>query len=138
VSRFVSQRLRRLAGGKDVVNLSGIHCKTAWMPWKPSFRVRERLCDENGEIRRFVNIYVNVRTSDLSLASRRPLKSGDEVSMSRCSRRISHGLITSSCCYKNTWFVDPFAEQFLLIFLVENVKNKAKNALQRGTFLLSC
>ncbi len=43
--------------------------------------IKERICDETGELRRFVNIYINgedVRFMD-GLGS--PLKAGDEVSI---------------------------------------------------------
>ena len=43
--------------------------------------IKERICDETGQIRRFVNVYVNgedVRFLD-NLGT--PLKTGDEVSM---------------------------------------------------------
>ena len=74
--------LRRLTDGNDRVDVEGdtldavIHSLEAQFPG-----FRERLCDENGDIRHFVNIYVNsedVRRLDgLSTVT----KSGDEVSI---------------------------------------------------------
>lgn len=43
--------------------------------------MRERLVDEGGEIRRFVNIYVNGEDVRFLSGSATPLKSGDEVSI---------------------------------------------------------
>lgn len=43
--------------------------------------MRERLVDEGGEIRRFVNIYVNGEDVRFLAGSATPLKSGDEVSI---------------------------------------------------------
>ena len=74
--------LRRLAGGKDVVNLSGStlqECVDALEAEFPGFR--ERLCDESGEIRRFVNIYVNGEDVRFIAGLNTPLKPGDEISI---------------------------------------------------------
>ena len=74
--------LRNLAGGKDALVVSGDdlrQCIEGLEGQCPGFR--ERLCDESGELRRFVNIYVNgedVRFLD-GLAT--ALKQGDEVSI---------------------------------------------------------
>jgi molybdopterin synthase sulfur carrier subunit len=43
--------------------------------------MRERLVDETGEIRRFVNIYVNGEDVRFLSGAATPLKSGDEVSI---------------------------------------------------------
>ena len=74
--------LRRLTNGDDRVDVEGdtlgavIHSLEARFPG-----FRERLCDENGDIRHFVNIYVNSedirRLDGLSTVT----KSGDEVSI---------------------------------------------------------
>ena len=50
--------------------------------WKASFRgVKERLCDESGELRRFINIYVNGEDIRFLSGLETPLKDGDEVSI---------------------------------------------------------
>lgn len=43
--------------------------------------IKERLCDENGMIRRFINIYVNEEDVRFLQSDRTPLKDGDEVSI---------------------------------------------------------
>jgi len=74
--------LRKLTGGADEVAIEGatvgelIDNLEAAHPG-----LKERLCDEAGEIRRFVNVYVNdedVRFLDGRATS---LKDGDEVSI---------------------------------------------------------
>ena len=43
--------------------------------------LKERLCDENGEIRRFVNVYVNDEDVRFLDGRATALKDGDEVSI---------------------------------------------------------
>ena len=43
--------------------------------------VRARLCDENGALRRFVNIYLNEEDIRFLQGEATPLKDGDEVSI---------------------------------------------------------
>ncbi len=43
--------------------------------------VRARLCDENGTLRRFVNIYINEEDIRFLKGESTPLKDGDEVSI---------------------------------------------------------
>jgi molybdopterin synthase sulfur carrier subunit len=43
--------------------------------------VRARLCDENGALRRFVNIYINEEDIRFLQGDATPLKEGDEVSI---------------------------------------------------------
>lgn len=45
----------------------------------PGFR--ERICDESGKVRRFVNIYVNEEDVRFQKGEATPLKDGDEVSI---------------------------------------------------------
>lgn len=45
----------------------------------PGFK--ERLCDEKGELRRFVNVYVNEEDIRFLQGKDTPLKEGDEVSI---------------------------------------------------------
>jgi molybdopterin synthase sulfur carrier subunit len=42
--------------------------------------VKERLCDENGDLRRFVNVYVNEEDIRFLKGKETALKDGDEVS----------------------------------------------------------
>ena len=43
--------------------------------------IRERLCDDQGKLRRFVNIYVNEEDIRFLKGEATPLKDGDEVSI---------------------------------------------------------
>lgn len=43
--------------------------------------LRERLCEENGNLRRFINIYVNEEDIRFLQGLDTPLKAGDEVSI---------------------------------------------------------
>jgi sulfur-carrier protein len=43
--------------------------------------IKERLCDESGELRRFVNIYVNEEDIRFLKGKETSLKDGDEVSI---------------------------------------------------------
>jgi molybdopterin synthase sulfur carrier subunit len=44
-------------------------------------RIKDRLCDETGELRRFVNIYVNEEDIRFLKGKDTSLKDGDEVSI---------------------------------------------------------
>lgn len=43
--------------------------------------IKERICDEAGQVRRFVNIYVNEEDIRFLQREKTPLKEGDEVSI---------------------------------------------------------
>ena len=43
--------------------------------------LKERLCDETGELRRFVNVYINGEDVRFQQGVQTPLKGGDEVSI---------------------------------------------------------
>ena len=43
--------------------------------------IKDRLCDDTGELRRFVNIYVNEEDIRFLQNQQTPLKDGDEVSI---------------------------------------------------------
>ncbi len=43
--------------------------------------IKERLCDESGQLRRFVNFYVNSEDIRFLQGAETPLKDGDEVSI---------------------------------------------------------
>ena len=82
VSVRIPTPLRKLTGGTDEVsveadsigqlidNLEAAHAG-----------LKERLCDEKGEIRRFVNIYVNDEDVRFLDGRGTQLKDGDEVSI---------------------------------------------------------
>jgi len=43
--------------------------------------LKERLCDEKGELRRFVNIYLNDEDIRFAQGKQTPVKDGDEISI---------------------------------------------------------
>ena len=43
--------------------------------------IKERICDESGKLRRFINIYVNEEDVRFLQRDETPLKDGDEVSI---------------------------------------------------------
>ncbi|MEK7216074.1 MAG: ubiquitin-like small modifier protein 1 [Chloroflexota bacterium] len=74
--------LRGLASGQDVLSITGenlLQCIDSLENQYPGFR--DRLCDESGELRRFVNIYVNGEDVRFLEGITTPLKAGDEVSI---------------------------------------------------------
>ncbi len=74
--------LRRFTGGADVVTAEGSSLREVLDDLERKHPgLRERLLDENGELRRFVNIYINgddVRFLD-NLSSK--VKDGDDISI---------------------------------------------------------
>jgi molybdopterin synthase sulfur carrier subunit len=78
----IPQPLRNLTGNQPTVTGSGTTLQLLVADLEGSFPgIKERVMDESGQIRRFVNIYVNgddVRFID-GLGT--PLKDGDEVSI---------------------------------------------------------
>ncbi len=74
--------LRRLTGGADEVEVEAgsigelIEALEAKHPG-----IKERLCDERGELRRFVNLYLNDEDVRFLQGVETPLKDGDEVSI---------------------------------------------------------
>jgi molybdopterin synthase sulfur carrier subunit len=78
----IPQPLRNLTGDKSVVQTNGANLGDCITHLEASFPgIKDRLMDETGQIRRFVNIYINgddVRFAD-GLGT--GLKDGDEVSI---------------------------------------------------------
>jgi molybdopterin synthase sulfur carrier subunit len=78
----IPQPLRRLTNDVDIVTVDAATLSDAVDKLEGSFPgIKERICDESGEIRRFVNIYINgedVRFLD-SLGTK--LAASDEVSI---------------------------------------------------------
>ena len=74
--------LRRLSDGQHTVDLIGSDlsdCINNLDSRFPGFK--ERLCDDSGELRRFVNIYINGEDVRFLQGLVTPLKDGDEVSI---------------------------------------------------------
>jgi len=74
--------LRKLTGGADEVSAEGATIGALIDNLEAAHPgLKERLCDENGEIRRFVNIYVNDEDVRFLNGRDTALKDGDEVSI---------------------------------------------------------
>lgn len=74
--------LRKLTRGQEVVQGEGstlLDCIEALDREYPG--LKERLYDESGELRRFVNVYVNGEDVRFLQGLNTPLKPGDEVSI---------------------------------------------------------
>lgn len=74
--------LKKLAGERDVIKAEGktvgevIQWLTETYPG-----LKERLRDEKGEVRRFINIYVNNEDIRFNQSLETPVKEGDEISI---------------------------------------------------------
>ena len=82
VSVRIPTPLRRLTNERDVVSAQAddlLQCIEALEGSYPG--LKERLCDEGGQLRRFVNIYVNGEDVRFLAGLQTPLKAGDEVSI---------------------------------------------------------
>lgn len=74
--------LRKLAGEHDTVAAAAADLQECIEVLEQSYPgMKERICDESGEIRRFVNIYVNGDDVRFLSGLGTPLKDGDEVSI---------------------------------------------------------
>jgi molybdopterin synthase sulfur carrier subunit len=74
--------LRKITADQDSVSADGnsiLECVESLEASYPG--LKERLCDEAGEIRRFVNVYVNGEDVRFLQGLTTPLKDGDEVSI---------------------------------------------------------
>lgn len=74
--------LRKLTNELDVVSGDGgtlMACVDSLEQQYPG--LKERLCDETGELRRFVNVYVNGEDVRFLAGLETPLRPGDEVSI---------------------------------------------------------
>ena len=74
--------LRRLTAERDTITGEGASLGQIITNLEASYPgLRERLCDESGELRRFVNVFVNGEDVRFLSGLETPLKSGDEVSI---------------------------------------------------------
>lgn len=74
--------LRPMTGGKGEVEAKGENIGQMIDHLNFSHPgIKDRLCDENGEVRRFINIYVNEEDIRFLTGKETPLKDGDEVSI---------------------------------------------------------
>lgn len=74
--------LRKFTNGADEVNAQGNNVKALVEDLEKKFPgIKERLCDETGKIRRFVNVYVNGDDIRFLQNLETSLKEGDNISI---------------------------------------------------------
>ena len=74
--------LRRVTNGQDKVNVEGSTLGEVVGSLENEFPgIKERLCDEQGELRNFVNVYVNGEDVRFLQGLDTATKEGDEISI---------------------------------------------------------
>ncbi len=74
--------LRKLTNGADEINAQGNNVRSLVEDLERNFPgIKERICDESGKIRRFVNIYVNGDDIRFLQNLETSLKEGDSISI---------------------------------------------------------
>ncbi|MCG3147086.1 MAG: Sulfur carrier protein CysO [Verrucomicrobiae bacterium] len=74
--------LRKLTKDKDVVQAAGGTVGALVDDLEKQFPgLKERICDDRGELRRFVNIYLNEEDIRFAQGKETPVKDGDEISI---------------------------------------------------------
>ncbi len=82
VSVRIPTPLRKLTGGADEVSIEASSISELIDNLEAAHPgLKERLCDDNGEIRRFVNVYLNDEDVRFLDGRNTALKDGDEVSI---------------------------------------------------------
>ena len=74
--------LRKLTNGEELVEVSAADVGAAIIELQTRYPgIQERLTDDKGEVRRFVNVYVNEEDIRFLQNQQTPLKDGDEISI---------------------------------------------------------
>ena len=74
--------LRKLTGDKSLVECDGKNIGELIEELEKNFKgIKQRLCEEDGNIRRFINIYLNDEDIRFREGKDTQLKDGDEVSI---------------------------------------------------------
>jgi molybdopterin synthase sulfur carrier subunit len=74
--------LRKLTNNEELVEVGATTVGDAFVELQTRFPgIKERLMDDNGEVRRFVNVYVNEEDIRFLQNQQTPLKEGDEISI---------------------------------------------------------
>ena len=88
ISKLMSKKvriptpLRKLTNDAEVVEVTADSIGAAILELQGKYPgIKERLMDDNGEVRRFVNVYVNEEDIRFLQNQKTPLKDGDEVSI---------------------------------------------------------
>lgn len=78
----IPEALQKLTEGKAEVEAQGDDVRQLIENLEKDFPgIKERLCDEKENVRRFINIYVNEEDVRFLQQDKTPLKDGDEVSI---------------------------------------------------------
>ena len=84
--------LRPMTGGKGEVDGAGSNIGELVEHLNTNHPgLKDRICDEKGEIRRFINIYLNEEDIRFLTGKDTPLKDGDEVSIVPAIAGGAHG-----------------------------------------------
>ena len=74
--------LQRLTNGQGEVQAEGATIQALLADLERKFPgIKERLCDETGKLRRFVNVFVNEEDIRFLQGDQTPIKAGDDVSI---------------------------------------------------------
>src|SRR5262249_8698513 len=74
--------LRKFTGGSEAVEADGTNVTSLLADLDRRYPgIRERICDESGQVRRFVNIFVNGEDIRFLQHLDTPVKAGDELSI---------------------------------------------------------
>ncbi len=74
--------LQRLTNGQAEVQCEGTSVSTLLVDLEKHYPgIKERICDEKGQLRRFVNIFVNEEDIRFLQGDQTAVKSGDDVSI---------------------------------------------------------
>ena len=74
--------LRKLTHDQDTVQATGANVQAIIENLEKQFPgLKERICDEQGEVRRFVNIYLNDQDIRFAQGKATAVKDGDEISI---------------------------------------------------------
>jgi len=74
--------LRKLTNNEEVVEVNATTIGEAITELQSRYPgIKERLVDDQGEVRRFVNVYVNEEDIRFLQNQQTPLKEGDEISI---------------------------------------------------------
>jgi molybdopterin synthase sulfur carrier subunit len=78
----IPQPLQKLTGNRGQVDAAGADIKSLIADLSEKFPgIQERICDESGKVRRFINVYVNDEDIRFLQGDATALKPGDEVSI---------------------------------------------------------
>ena len=82
VTVLIPTPLQKLTNGNAEVRAEGANVGEVVSSLEQQFPgIKERLCDDSGRLRRFVNVYVNNEDIRFENNEETPVKDGDEVSI---------------------------------------------------------